>query len=244
MTVQLVLAGFMAGALNSVAGGGSFITLPVLLYWGVPPVAANATSTLGLWPASLASGLAYRDELAAIGRPIVWLTVASLAGGWVGGRLLVETSDTSFLRLLPWLMLAAAMTFTFGGELGAGPRRFKLHRARWWALPLQAAISIYGGYFGGGMGIMMLAVFSASGMTNIHEMNGVKSMLAVAINSVALAEFISHGAIRWGPGLTTAVGGIVGGYAGAWMARRLNRHHVRQFVTIVGWTMTAYFFLR
>jgi uncharacterized membrane protein YfcA len=234
----------MAGALNSVAGGGSFITLPALLYAGVPPVAANATSTFAVWPASLASAVAYRREL---GAPRTWLSlgVISLGGGLLGGLLLMKTSDESFMRLLPWLMLLATATFTFGGKVTS---RFKMAAVGagvpWWMFILQLAIATYGGYFGGGMGIMMLALLAASGMTDIHEMNGLKAVLGVAINAVALATFIAHGAIVWQSGIVMAAGGIIGGYFGAALARRLSRDAVRIFVIGVGWTMTAYFFVR
>ena len=244
MNVVLFVATLMAGALNSVAGGGSFITLPALLYAGVAPVAANATSTFAVWPASVASVVAYRREL---GQPATWMSlgVISLVGGLLGGLLLIKTSDESFMRLLPWLMLLAAATFTFGGRL---TKRFNMAaRAQsmpWWMYILQLAIATYGGYFGGGMGIMMLALLAASGMTNIHEMNGLKAVLGVAINAVALVAFIAHGSIAWRAGLIMAAGGIIGGYAGAAVARRLSRGAVRAFVIAIGWTMTAYFFVR
>lgn len=244
MNTILFLATLTAGALNSVAGGGSFITLPALLFAGVPPVAANATSTFAVWPASLASAVAYRRELRSL-RTWISLGVASLIGGLIGGLLLVKTSDAGFMRLLPWLMLIAAVTFTFGHHL---TKRFDLaadgHATPWWMYVLQLAIATYGGYFGGGMGIMMLAMLAAAGMSNIHEMNGLKAVLGVAINAVALVTFIAHGAIVWRPGLVMAAGGIVGGYAGGAVARRLSRDAIRIFVIGIAWTMTAYFFVR
>jgi uncharacterized membrane protein YfcA len=245
-SVSLLLFGaaLLAGALNAVAGGGSFITLPTLLYAGIAPVSANATSTFGVWPASIASAVAYRREIKPAGRRGVLLGAASLLGGGLGGLLLVRTSDTSFMRLLPWLMLLAAGTFTFGNQLSARIRREPIGGRSRWALLLQLAIATYGGYFGGGMGIMMLATFTAAGMTDIHEMNGLKSVLGVAINGVALVEFVAHGAIAWAPGLVMVAGGIIGGYAGAALARRLDRRHVRTFVIAIGWIMTTYFFVR
>jgi uncharacterized membrane protein YfcA len=240
----LFAATLAAGALNAVAGGGSFITLPALLFAGVTPVAANATSTFAVWPASVASAVAYRREL---GAPRTWvpLGAVSLLGGLFGGLLLVKTSDSSFMRLLPWLMLLGALTFTFGGavtkRLGGGVQADALP---WWMFVLQLAIATYGGYFGGGMGIMMLAMLAAVGMTDIHEMNGLKAVLGVAINAVALVTFVANGAIVWQPGIVMAAGGIIGGYAGGAIARRLSRDAVRWFVILVAWTMTAYFFVR
>jgi len=246
VNLLLFLATLTAGALNAVAGGGSFITLPALLYAGVAPVAANATSTFAVWPASVASAIAYRRELR---HPTTWLALGavSLVGGLLGGILLVKTSDDSFMRLLPWLMLLAALTFTFGGKIadrllgthGKTGTSFPL-----WTLALQLAIATYGGYFGGGMGIMMLAMLAAIGMTDIHEMNGLKAVLGVAINAVALTAFIVHGAVVWQPGLIMAAGGIIGGYAGGALARRMSREAVRVFVIVVAWAMTAYFFVR
>src|SRR5207249_2377666 len=155
---------------------------------GVSPVAANATNTFALWPATLSSVIAYRREVAATRSWLGALGTASLAGGLLGGLLLVRTSDAGFVRLLPWLMLLAALTFTFGGSLSRRLARNRSpHMARaatipFWLVGLQLAVAIYGGYFGGGMGIMTLAMLSISGMTNIHEMNGLKTALAAAIN--------------------------------------------------------------
>ena len=242
MTFFLFWAAALGGALNSVAGGGSFVTLPALIYGGVPAVAANATSTLALWPGSVASAVAYRREIRADARMLLILGSVSVVGGLLGALLLIRTSDSSFLRLLPWLMLVAAATFTFPPSIRS---RDADHRPSLWVVVLlQFVIAIYGGYFGGGMGIMMLATLAISGMSDIHEMNGLKSILGSAINGVALAEFVAKGAVLWSAGLVMVVGGMAGGYAGASLARRIERRHVRTFVIVIAWTMTAYFFLR
>lgn len=260
----LLAAAFIAGAINAVAGGGSFITLPALLYAGIAPVSANATSAFALWPASIASVVAYRRELTGVRAWVERLGAISVAGGLAGGILLVRTSDESFMRLLPWLMLLAAVTFTFGGHLTRRLRRRAEgqidpsvpHRAPaprqaaghvgvpLWAWLLQLLIAIYGGYFGGGMGIMMLAAMAIAGMTDMHAMNGLKSVLAVAINGVAVAAFVVDGTITWVPGVIMMAGGIVGGYAGAALARRAAGASVRVFVLTMAWGMTAYFFWR
>ncbi len=249
------IAGFLfctsaiAGALNAVAGGGSFITLPALIYAGVPAVSANATSTAAMWPGSLSSAWAYRRELGTANRWLTVLSLVSLIGGLLGALLLVRTSDTSFLRLLPWLMLIAAMTFTFGNRLTArvGSQAVPVwgghdKRPTPWTVLLQLVIATYGGYFGGGMGIMMLAILAVSGMTNLHAMNGVKALLAVAINGVALVAFIANGSVAWTPGVVMIAGGIIGGYTGAVVARRMDERHVWWFVAGVAWSMTVYFF--
>jgi uncharacterized membrane protein YfcA len=253
VTVLLFFAAAVGGALNAVAGGGSFLTLPALILAGVSPVVANATSTLALWPASLSSTVAYRRELRSSRQWLVVLGAASVAGGLAGALLLVRTSDDAFLRLLPWLMLIAAATFTFGDKLRPRPKAGAAashpfeHGAAWrpgliGVVVAQLLIATYGGYFGGGMGIMMLATMSLAGMTNIHEMNGLKSFLGVAINGLALATFILSRTISWRYGLAMAVGATLGGYLTASFARRIDAKHVRRFVTVVGWAMTAYFF--
>ena len=244
MSFLLFIVAAVAGALNSVAGGGSFLTLPTLLYAGVTPVVANATSTMAMLPGSVSSAVAYRRELQGRAGWLVPLGAVSLVGGLFGGVLLVRTSDTSFMRLLPWLMLLAAVTFTFGDRIR---RMLSLDHLQGNVLlvsVLQFVIAIYGGYFGGGMGMMMLASFALGGMLNIHEMNGLKTFLGVAVNLLALAEFIIRGVVAWGPGLIMVAGAIIGGYFGAVLARRIDPTLVRGVVIAIGWVMTIYFFIR
>ena len=252
----LFIAAVIGGALNAVAGGGSFIGVPALLSAGIAPVAANATTTLAMWPGSLSSAVAYRREIVRARHWLVTLGAASLVGGLVGGWLLIRTTDQRFLQLLPWLMLAAAVTFTIGGRVADRLQRRRAPvapapgipapstRTPLWILLFQFVIAIYGGYFGGGMGIMMLAAFSVAGMADIHEMNGIKTLLAVAINGVALVEFIADGAIVWAPGLIMVAGAIVGGYFGASFARRIETRAIRAIVIVIAWTMTFYFFVK
>ena len=263
MTFFLFAAAFVGGALNAVAGGGSFIGLPMLIFSGVPAVSANATNTLALWPASISSAWAYRRELSVARAWVTRLGAVSLAGGILGGLLLVGTSDAAFLRLLPWLLLVAAVTFSFGSTLQrmfarqhpageaakhpageAAKHPTALDTQHLLVLFLQFLISVYGGYFGGGMGIMTLATLAIAGMTDMHEMNAVKSVLAVLINGVALAEFIALGAIAWAPGIIMVAGGIAGGYVGAATARRVDQRYVRALVMVIAWGMTIYFFLQ
>ena len=182
----------------------------------------------------------------------MWLGAVSIVGGLLGGWLLIRTPDQRFLRVLPWLMLASATTFTIGGPDQSAPST----RNRPCSSPsprprvpiafliVQLAIATYGGYFAGGIGIMMLAAFSIAGMTGIHEMNGLKALLSVAINGVSLVEFIASGSIAWTPGLVMVMGGIIGGYSGAFVARRFDARIIRTFVICVAWLMTIYFFVR
>jgi uncharacterized protein len=244
MSFLLFIVAAIAGAINSVAGGGSFLTLPTLLYAGVTPVVANATSTMAMLPGSVASAVAYRRELRDMRRWLAPLGIVSLVGGFLGGVLLVRTSDTSFMRLLPWLMLLAAVTFTFGDGVRRTLSLEHLYGNVWLVAAIQFFIAIYGGYFGGGMGIMMLASFALVGMLGIHEMNGLKTLLGVLINVLALGEFIAKGFVAWAPGLIMVAGAIVGGYFGAVLARKMDPRWVRIFVIVIGWTMTIYFFVR
>jgi len=241
--VLLFFAAVAGGAINSVAGGGSFVAFPALLFAGVAPVPANATNTIALWPGSLASVLAYRRELGEVKRELFPLAVAALLGGLAGSLLLLRTSESTFVLLIPWLLLFATLLFTFGGAVA----RKLTHGARaplWLAAIVQLAISVYSGYFGGGMGIMMLAVLTLLGMTHIHRMNALKNVLGALINGVAVVAFVIAGAVRWAPGVVMIAGGITGGYAGAAIARRISPKYVRWVVMGIAWGMTTYFFVK
>ena len=245
-----MLAAMLAGALNSVAGGGSFITFPALLLSGVLPIQANATSTVALWPGSISSAAAYRRELRRERRLLGVLAVASLAGGLIGAILLLRTPQSTFVRLIPWLLLLATLLFAFGGPIANRLRRLmgKEHGGAvtgvWGVAVLQLIIAIYGGYFGGGIGILMLASLALLGMEHIHAMNALKTLMAGLINGVAVVTFILAGAVAWPQAVVMIAGGIVGGYGGAYFARQLDPRLVRTFVIVVGVSMTAYFFLR
>jgi uncharacterized membrane protein YfcA len=249
----LFLAALAGGALNSVAGGGSFLTFPSLLLGGVPPVQANATSTTALWPGSLMSVAAYRREFRHR-NGIVLLGAASLAGGLLGAVLLLRTPQAVFVRLVPYLLLLATLLFAFGGALTRSLRtRLNLHLAgdaapSWGSLAgvaaLQFVIATYGGYFGGGIGILMLASLALLGMEDMHEMNALKTMMATCINGVAVVTFVLAGAVAWAPAAVMIGGAILGGYGGAHFARRLPPRLVRRFVIAVGVTLTLYFFVR
>jgi uncharacterized membrane protein YfcA len=239
----LFVAAAIGGAINSVAGGGSFVAFPALLFAGVAPVPANATNTIALWPGSVASAVAYRRELHDVRRELLPLGVASLVGGGAGSVLLLRTSDHTFVLLIPWLLLFATVLFSFGTALTrkiGGDAQAPLAVG----IGAQLFIGLYGGYFGGGIGIMMLAVLSLLGMTDIHRMNSLKAVLGTLVNGVAVVAFIVAGAVAWAPAAVMVVGGIAGGYAGAAIARRVEPRLVRRLVLVVAWSMTGYFFLR
>jgi uncharacterized protein len=244
--VFLFFAGVLAGALNSVAGGGSFIAFPALLFTGVPPIPANATNAIALWSAAAASGGAYRNRLDVPRRVMIPLLAASLAGGLAGAVLLLKTPAHTFMRVLPWLTLGATLLFAFGKKLAGGRRSAIEHEASAWALAgttlFQFSVAVYGGYFGGGMGIVMLAMLAALGMTDIHAMNALKSVMAFVINGIAVVVFIVERAVAWKHGSVMIVGGVVGGYVGAHYAQKAPQAWIRAFVVSVGAAMTVYFF--
>jgi hypothetical protein len=246
----LFIAAFIAGTLNSVAGGGSFIAFPTLMFTGVPPINANATNTVALWPGTLASATAYRSELRGQRRLLLIMAGPSLVGGLLGALLLLRTPEPVFLRLLPYLLLLATLLFAFGGQL-TGRLRSRLGKVSGpaWipvagAALVQLVIATYGGFFGGGIGILMLATLATLGMEDVHAMNGVKTVLASLINGVAVITFIIAGAIYWPQAAIMIVGAVLGGYGGASTARRIDPLLVRRFVIAVGFALTAYFFVR
>jgi uncharacterized membrane protein YfcA len=246
--VLLFVAGVAGGALNSVAGGGSFVAFPALLFVGVPPIPANATNTIALWTAAAASGGAYRSRLDVPRRIMIPLLAASLIGGLAGAVLLLKTPAQTFMRVLPWLTLGATLLFAFGKKLAGGRRSFLEHEATGGALVgatlFQLIVAVYGGYFGGGMGIVMLAMLAMLGMTDIHAMNALKSVMGFVINGVAVVTFILARAVYWKEGTAMIVGGLVGGYVGAHYAQKVPQAWIRVFVVLVGAGMTLYFFLK
>lgn len=244
---MLFLAVVYAGAMNAVAGGGSFVSFPALLFTGVPAVPANATNTVALWTGLVFSGGAFRRHLKVQRKILLALISVSLAGGTIGAILLLHTPARTFLRVLPWLMLAATLLFIFGRKLTTrkSPAPENLTAGTLVAASfLQLLVGIYGGYFGGGMGFVILALLSAFGMANIHEMNAFKVILSSATNGVAVLVFIASRAVYWRQAGIMIVGAAIGGYFGARYSLRLPQTWVRAFVIAVGVFMTVYFFLR
>ncbi len=246
--ILLFVAAIIAGALNSVAGGGSFFTFPALLFTGVPAIAANATSTVAVWPGSLASATAYRKRLPRSPRILVPLLIASIAGGLTGAGLLLQTPEGLFLRLIPFLFLAATLFFALGKKIFRYPASLEEQSCAelpWFLIALvvllQFVTSVYGGFFGGGMGILMLAFLTLLPLGDIHAMNSVKTLLGTAINGVAIAAFVVARIIYWPQGILMLIGAVLGGYGGAHYAQKLNPAKVRGFVVVVGTAMSAIF---
>jgi uncharacterized membrane protein YfcA len=245
--IFLFFAGALGGAINAVAGGGSFVAFPALLFTGVPPVPANATNTLALWVGTTASGGAYREKLNIARRVMIPLVVTSVIGGLAGAFLLIKTPAQTFLRVLPWLLLGATLLFAFGkhltGRISASISHDASNASVAGASIFELIVAVYGGYFGGGIGIMNLAMLAALGMTDIHAMNKLKVVLGGVINGVAAITFIITGAIVWPQAIVMTAGSLVGGYSSAHYAQKLPQAWVKAFVILVGTAMTIYFFI-
>lgn len=240
----LFLAGLVGGVLNAVAGGGTFITFPALVATGVPLVMANATATVAALPGYLSSAIGFRRDIAGIDRRLIWrLTALTLVGGIIGSVLLLVSSNRTFALLVPFLLLAATAVFMF-----ATPIRIWAGHNRNLVAPFGAAtmlpVAIYGGYFNGGLGIVLLALFSLWGMIDLHEMNGLKCWLSFALAVIACAVFAAGGQIAWFSCLIMALGSIAGGLIGPPIARRLPVRLLRALIVAIGFGMTALFFWR
>jgi uncharacterized protein len=240
----LFSAGLLAGAMNAAAGGGSFVTLPALVAVGVPSVEANASSTVALFPGSLASALAYRDDFAPLGfLPLRILITVSLIGGLAGALLLLLTPARAFDTIVPWLLLAGSLAFAFGGRVGLALRRV-VRIGPPTLLAFQFLLGVYGGYFGGAVGIMMMAAWGLLGASDIKAMNATKVLLVAATNAVAVLCFALAGRVWWPQAGVVLIAAVAGGYGGASLARRLSTDHLRMGITVFNFLITAVFFLR
>lgn len=248
MTMQhflpLVLAGLLAGTMNAVAGGGSFVSFPVMVLAGLPPIAANATSTVALFPGTVASTWAYRDGLCRIaGISLRLLLPISLAGGLAGALLLLVTPGGAFDLVIPWLLLLATLTFAGGRHLGDWLRRHvRIGRPAFMAI--QFVLSIYGGYFGGAIGLMMMAVWVLIDSSELKVMAPTRTLLVSATNGSAVLCFAIAGAVQWPEMLAMMVSAIAGGYYGARFARHLPPTVLRWFVVLLSAIVTVAFFAR
>jgi uncharacterized protein len=242
-TPFLISAGFLAGGMNALAGGGSFVTLPAMIACGVPSVSANATSSVALYPGGAASAWVYRDGLGPVCTvPLAPMAAVTLLGGAAGSMLLLWTSDALFDRVLPWLMLLATLTLMFGARVGAALRA-RLHLGKGAVLAVQAVLGAYGGYFGGAVGLMMMAAWSLLQGAEIKTLNAPRTAMVTAANSAAIACFALAGAVHWGAALAVGAGAVAGGYAGAQLGRRLPHVLVRRMTLLLATAITAVFFV-
>ncbi len=246
----LFCAAVAAGAINSVAGGGSFISFPSLLFIGIPPVNANATNTVALWPGQVASIGAYRGELQKLPwRSVMPLLITGIVGGILGAWVLLITPQKTFMNLVPWLMLIATLIFMFSGRITRWiRRRTATHHTTEFAtgrgIFIQIFIAFYIGYFGAGAGILILAMLALLGMDQIHAMNALKALLTTVSNGVAMLLFVVSHAVYWPETILMIVGSSLGGYFGAHYAQKTKPENVRRVVIAIGLVLAAYFFAK
>jgi uncharacterized protein len=248
--IFLFFAAGIAGALNALAGGGSFISFPALLFMRIPAVEANATNTVALWPGLAASTLAYLKRLNAPLRVLVPLLVTSVGGGWAGALLLLKTPQHTFLHLVPWLLLVGTLLFAFGNSIRAIAGHtavVDLRDTSWRAILLSSIaellVAVYGGFFGAGIGFMIMGMLAMLGMRDIHAMAAIRTLLAAAINAVAVVTFIVAHAVLWPHCIVMIAGSLAGGWFGAHYAQKADPRKVRGAVIGVGAAMTVYFFV-
>ncbi|HXT21752.1 MAG TPA: sulfite exporter TauE/SafE family protein [Thermoanaerobaculia bacterium] len=242
----LLVAGFAASVINSIAGGGTNLSFPALLWLGLPPVTANATSAVSLWPGSFAGVWGFRGALRRARREWLWLLVPSVIGGVAGALLVVRLPSRVFAGVVPWLVLASTLLFAvntvrrqlLGERAGAAPPAVRRRSLLLGAL-VQLAIAVYGGYFGAGIGILMLASLGLSGVDDLAVANGLKNLFAAAINGAAIVYFVSTGAVDWHTVPLMALGAVAGGWTGARIAQRLPPLVMRWTIVAIGAAMTA-----
>lgn len=243
----LCLAAMLAGAINSIAGGGTLLTFPVLLAI-VSPVAANATSTVALMPGSLAGAWGYRDELSHTRKMLSVLWLPSLIGGILGALAVTRFPESVFENLVPWLLVTASTLLLVQRPLarwvGAHPHEEPRRGTLAVIIFFQFLVGIYGGYFGAGIGILMLSSLAFMGIADIHRMNGLKTVLAVLINGVTVIIFVASGVVVWKYAIVMAASAILGGYVGARLARQMPAAHVRIVVVLIGFAVAGYTFYR
>ncbi len=244
----LLAAGLIGGALNTLAGGGSFVVFPALLAVGVPPVLANATNTYAALPGYMSGALGFRDDIRRHAGRLLPYTLISLVFGYVGAEVLLHVSNEAFSRIVPWLMLFALALFVFGGRINrfiaarAGTARHARLAGAALLLALLALLSVYGGFFNAGLGILLLAYLALAGMTDIHAMNGLKLWISSVVAVIAVLRFAASGSIDWYHGSIALVGVTIGGYAAARLAHRVPTGLIRALVIVYTIGLTIWFF--
>jgi uncharacterized membrane protein YfcA len=250
MTYLLIaLAGLAAGFINVLAGGGSFLTLPAMIGAGLTALAANASSTVALFPSQALTALFSRSALTlddpesgGLGISLKVLSAISLAGGLAGAVLLLVTPPSVFLKIVPWLILFATLVFAGGSFVGRKAAKFRFGARTIYAM--QVVVAVYGGYFGGGIGIMMLAALTVFGLRDIRVMNSIKILLATLMNVAAVGAFLLAGIVQWPQTLLLGAMALIGSFVGIYAARRVPALYVRVFVIVIGLCLTAGFFLK
>jgi len=246
--ILLFLAGLLAGGVNALAGGGSFIVFPALILAGVPIVVANATNTFAALPGYLSGAIGYWRHLKDHRGKLIPYTVTAAVGGYLGAETLLRVSDAQFALIVPWLMGLAVIAFAFGNRFNkwAASRSQNLRGAQFAGMAaigiMLIAVNFYGGFFNGGHGILLLAALAVAGMTDIHAMNGLKLLLSVFVASIAVARFGLSGSIAWLEGGAAFLGTLIGGYIAARMADRIPAQAIRTGIIIYALILTLIFF--
>ncbi len=239
----ITIAAFLAGILNAIAGGGSFLTFPALVFIGIPPIAANATSAVAVFPGYISSTLGFMQELKTFDRrELIKLILLACIGGVAGALLLLITPGNVFRSLAPWLLLLATLLFALGDKISVWLNKPQSAEAK--SHPLAVLlVSTYGGYFNGGLGIILLALFSSMGFRDLNLMNGLKNGLSFILSAVSVLTFAVAGIVHWPQAGVMMIAATLGGFAGARLARRLPRHWVKSIIVSIGALMTLAFFL-
>lgn len=247
--VTLFLAGIAAGAINSVAGGGTLLSFPSLVAFGEAEIVSNATNTMAMWPGALSSALGYRKDTRIDRNLLTLLLIPSLIGGLLGAVILVATPEQTFERVVPFLVLFATLLFAARNIIS---RRFKKTyeagdvtlAARLWGFFFQLFVATYGGYFGAGIGILMLGSFSLMGLRDINEMNAIKTTLGALINGTAFIFFAIKGLVVWPLAILMSVGAIIGGYGGARFATRVDPRIIHFCIIAIGLIVSVWLFVK
>jgi len=254
----IVVAAVVGGVLNSIAGGGTLLTFPALVGLGVPALVANATSTVALWPGAVASMWGYSDLLVGMRAWVTRIAIPSVIGGLVGALLLIATPPSRFDAIVPWLVLGATLLFVAQKPLAQRLTRLRPPSASDGddqasdravaptntVVAYQFAVAVYGGYFGAGMGILMLAALGFTGFRNIHRMNGLKNWGGLCANAVAALTFAFSGLVSWPVASAMAIGATLGGYGGSRLAQRVSQARVRQAIVVIGLTSALWLVTR
>ena len=251
ISIEIILllfaAGFLAGGINVIAGGATLVTFPVLLAVGLPPTVANASNFVAVLPGNAAGVPAYAKEIIDNRAAAIRFVLASLAGGAVGCVLLIYSTDNFFIRIVPWLILTATLLYAFGGKINKAISAHNGGKSIAQGLPTYFLIflaSIYGGYFGAGLGVIMLAVFNMVGFSDFHEANALKNLTNTVIGALGVLIFAASGLIAWPHALVMMVGAAVGGYVTVLFARRISQKLLKNAVITLGFSLSAYYFLK
>ncbi|MEM7067566.1 MAG: sulfite exporter TauE/SafE family protein [Pseudomonadota bacterium] len=251
MSIEVILmllgAGFVAGGINALAGGSSLLTFPTLMAAGLPPTVANASNFVSVLPGNATALPAYAQEIGNNRTAAIRLTLVSLAGGAIGSVLLIYSTDNFFLDLVPWLILIATLLFAFGNKINEFVKQYTGGRAAVEGIPgyiMVLLFSIYGGYFGAGLGVIMLAVLKMIGYTDYHEANALKNLTNTMIGILGVIIFSFSGLISWPHALTMMAGSAIGGYTSAYYARKISQKLLTNAIIVLGFVLSAYYFLK